>query len=113
MVTLAIVLVFAAVALVLYTGRSTIIPLVQSNRRIVTAWGVLTATALAAYPSMAQEAAPEPQINIPLDTLFGSINTWIEVFLPIVAIGGGIMIALALLNMVVNMIRKALGGGGK
>ena len=61
-------------------------------------------------PAFAQTPVP-----IVLDTnqLFTSTNTWIEVFLPIMAIGIGISIALALLGFIGTQIVKAFRGGGR
>jgi hypothetical protein len=51
------------------------------------------------------------QLDIDLQPLFDAINQFIPVFLPVIAIGGGIAIALALSTFLVNMIKKSIGGG--
>ena len=81
------------------------------RRSVILSMMVAAMLVLSAVPAFAQEEPPT--IDIPLGTLFDSINNWVEVFLPILAIGGGIMIAIALLNLVINTIRRALGGSGR
>jgi len=53
-----------------------------------------------ALPTLAQESTAEPSIEIPINTIFDEANVWIEVFAPILAIGIGISIALAILAFV-------------
>ena len=50
-------------------------------------------------------------LNIDLQPLFDAINQFLPIFLPVVAIGGGISIALALAIFLVNTIKRSIGGG--
>lgn len=55
-------------------------------------------------PMMAQTPVP---IEIDTNAIFTQTNNWIDVFLPIVAIGAGISIALAILTFIVKQIVSA------
>jgi hypothetical protein len=59
-------------------------------------------------PAFAQET-PVP-IVVDTNEIFTQTNTWIEVFLPIIAIGVGISVALAILTFIGNQIVKAIRG---
>jgi hypothetical protein len=62
-------------------------------------------------PAFAQTPVP---IVVDTNAIFTSVNSWIVTFVPIVAIGLGIAIALAILTFIGNQILKAFrGGGGK
>jgi hypothetical protein len=50
--------------------------------------------------------------EIPVDDLFIQANTWIVALFPIFAIGGGISIAVVLLNFVIRQVVGAFRGGG-
>ena len=43
--------------------------------------------------------------------LFEQVNQWITTFLPILAIGGGITIAIALVALIINSVVKGVKGG--
>lgn len=49
-------------------------------------------------------------IVVDTNAIFTQTNNWIEVFAPIVAIGVGISIALAILTFIGNQILKAFSG---
>jgi hypothetical protein len=55
-------------------------------------------------PTFAQTPVP---IEIDTNEIFSQTNNWIDVFLPIVAIGAGISIALAILTFIVKQIVSA------
>jgi hypothetical protein len=61
-----------------------------------------------AAPAFAQ-STPVP-IVVDTNEIFTQTNTWIEVFLPIIAIGVGISVALAILTFIGNQIVKAIRG---
>lgn len=63
--------------------------------------------------SLSAVAFAQTPVPITIDTneLFTSANTWIETFLPIMAIGIGISIALAILSFIGVQIVKAFRGG--
>jgi hypothetical protein len=66
---------------------------------------LLVALVLAsALPTFAQTPVP---IVIDTNEIFTQTNNWIDVFLPIVAIGAGISIALAILTFIVKQIVSA------
>lgn len=66
---------------------------------------LMVALALAlTVPSFAQTPVP---IVIDTNEIFTQTNNWIDVFLPIVAIGAGISIALAILTFIVKQIVSA------
>lgn len=50
-------------------------------------------------------------LDIDLSPLFDAINQFLPIFFPVVALGGGIAIALALSVFLVNTIKKSIGGG--
>jgi predicted RND superfamily exporter protein len=54
-------------------------------------------------------------VPIVVDTnqIFSSVNSWIVTFVPIVAIGLGIAIALAILTFIGKQILNAFQGGGR
>ena len=61
--------------------------------------------ALSAVAAFAQTPVP---IEIDTNQIFTQTNSWISVFGPILAIGGGIAIALALLGFIIGQIVKAV-----
>lgn len=65
---------------------------------------VLTVTAM----SFAQTPVP---IVVNTNDIFTQTNSWIAIFSPIVAIGTGIAIALAILTFIGGQILKAFRGG--
>jgi len=65
---------------------------------------------LIAGSAMAQTPVP---IVVDTNAIFTQTNNWISVFTPIIAIGVGISIALAILTFIGNQILKAFRGGGR
>lgn len=57
-----------------------------------------------AVPTFAQTPVP---IVVDTNEIFSQTNNWIDVFLPIVAIGAGISIAIAILTFIVRQIVSA------
>jgi hypothetical protein len=77
------------------------------KNKITVLFIVLAVLALLAVPAFAQTPVP---LEIDTNQLFSSTNTWIAVFLPIMAIGIGISIALALLTFIGQRIIAAFKG---
>jgi hypothetical protein len=63
-----------------------------------------------AVPAFAQTPVP---IVIDTNEIFTQTNIWIDVFIPIMAIGIGIAVALAILKFIGGEILKAFRGGGR
>jgi cadmium resistance protein CadD (predicted permease) len=61
-------------------------------------------------PVFAQTPVP---IEVDTNQIFSSVNSWIVTFVPIVAIGLGISIALAILTFIGKEILHAFQGGGR
>lgn len=57
-----------------------------------------------ATPAFAQTPVP---LVVPTNEIFTQTNSWMQVFAPVVAIGVGIAIALAILGFIGNEILKA------
>jgi hypothetical protein len=92
---------------------STAATFVKAHMRLITFVVAFTFVfALIAMPSMGVMAQSSDTIDIDLGPLFTSINTWIPAFLPIIAIGGGISIAIAIGLWIVNLIKSAVSGAG-
>ena len=75
---------------------------------------IITMVVLAMLLTMASVAFAQEEpvaIELPIDEMFGYLGTWITTFGPIVLFLGMIPVALALLNYVVGIIRKAFSGG--
>lgn len=68
-------------------------------------------TVLMLAVSFAGSSFAQVAIVIDTDSIFTEANSWIVVFTPIVAIGLGIAIALAILNFIGKEIIKAFKGG--
>ena len=66
-----------------------------------------------AMPSVSVYAQTPVPIIVDTNAIFTSTNTWIEVFVPIMAIGIGISVALAILTFIGNQILRAFRGGGR
>lgn len=62
---------------------------------------------LASAISFAQE---EVTLEVPVNEIFSQANTWLGVFAPIIAIGVGISIAIALLTFIGKQIVSAFRG---
>ena len=65
---------------------------------------VVASIILAANPVFAQTPVA---ITVDTNEIFTQTNNWIDVFLPIVAIGAGISIAIAILTFIVKQIVAA------
>jgi hypothetical protein len=66
---------------------------------------VLVAAVFAlSIPTFAQTPVP---LVVPTNEIFTQTNTWMGVFAPVVAIGVGIAVALAILGFIGNEILKA------
>lgn len=61
--------------------------------------------------SFAQAATPVP-LEIPVNDIFESTNTWMSALGPVVGLGVGISVALAVLTFLGNQIVRAFRGGG-
>lgn len=86
--------------------------LFKARRSTVITMVVLAMLLTMASVAFAQTDPPEPvAIELPIDEMFGYLGTWITTFGPIVLFLGMIPVALALLNYVVGIIRKAFSGG--
>jgi hypothetical protein len=79
----------------------------RKNRTLFVA---MLAVMAASVPMMA--FAQSDTLSVDMGALFTETNNWINILLPVFAIGGGIAIAAALLNMVINMIKKSIGQAG-
>lgn len=65
---------------------------------------------LSAMPMLV--GAQSDGISIDTGEIFSQTNVWIDLLLPVFAIGAGIAIAAALLNMLINMIKKSIQSAG-
>lgn len=79
------------------------------GRQLFVIMAVLAMFVLAAVPAFAQEPTQVP-IVVDTNAIFTQTNNWIAVFAPIVAIGIGIAIALAILTFIGAQILKAFKG---
>jgi hypothetical protein len=61
---------------------------------------------LSVVPAFAQEETPEA-LSIPTNEIFTQTNIWMGVFAPIIAIGIGIAVALAVLTFIGKQIINA------
>ncbi len=61
---------------------------------------------MVAGSALAQSSTPVP-IVVDTNPIFQQANNWIEIFGPIIAIGVGISIAIAILTFIGNQIIKA------
>lgn len=73
----------------------------STRNRIAAIFAAMLATTAVAF---AQTPVP---LVVPTNDIFESVNTWLEVFAPIVAIGVGIAIALAILTFIGKQILQA------
>lgn len=80
------------------------------NHRSLLYFVLIAAVFALSMPALAQTPVP---ISVDTNQIFTSVNSWIVTFVPIVAIGLGIAIALAILTFIGNQILKAFRGGGK
>lgn len=85
------------------------------SRMIASVRGAVTSTknriamliaAMLAMTAVSFAQTPVPLV-VPTNDIFESVNTWLEVFAPIVAIGVGIAIALAILTFIGKQILQA------
>jgi hypothetical protein len=90
----------------------------QFNRSKVVSLLLIVAVlmALSAAAVSAQTAVPTevPPVSIEIDTdqLFTGTNNWINTFLPVFALTGGIAIALVLLSFVVRKVVDSFKSAG-
>lgn len=63
-------------------------------------------------PALAQTPTLVP-LEIPVNSVLSSTNTWMGTFAPILAIGTGISIAIAVLTLFGDKIIAGLRGGGR
>lgn len=79
----------------------------ETVKRFIAAWVITFMLVLGgAFPMPAMAQTPVPLV-VPTNEIFTQTNTWMEVFAPVVAIGVGIAIALAILGFIGNEILKA------
>jgi hypothetical protein len=71
---------------------------------------VLALAAIGGAPALAQTPVP---LEIPTNEIFSSTNSWMTTFAPIVSIGIGITLALAILGFIGTTIVKGIKGAGK
>lgn len=79
-------------------------------RRHKTVLMLMAMMMLSALPMMV--GAQSDGIEIDTAEIFTQTNVWIDLLLPVFAIGAGIGIAAALLNMLVNMIKRSIQSAG-
>ena len=72
--------------------------------RLVRYYLMAVAFFLSSVPAWAQTPVP---LVVPTNEIFTQTNTWMGVFAPVVAIGVGIAVALAILGFIGNEILKA------
>ena len=84
--------------------RQSVVGLAKDRRLMVVAV-IIALFALSAVPSFAQST-----IDFDVDALIDSANGWIDTFLPILSIGFGIAIAVALIERVGGSIIKGIRG---
>lgn len=85
------------------------------NPRVVLFILVAAVLLVAVAPVGAQAPLPllgQLSLDLDLTPLWESINTYFPLFLGVVAIGGGIAIAIALARFVINAVLSAFKGGG-
>ena len=82
---------------------------VSAHRRLIVLAVAVMMMVVMVAPAFAQTPVP---IVVDTNEIFTQTNSWIDVFTPIVAIGVGIAIALAILTFIGNQILKAFRGGG-
>ena len=80
----------------------------QGHSRAVMLMAVFALMLMVAVPSFAQ--ATPIALDIPVDTIFESTNSWMTTFAPIAAIGIGITLALAILGFIGATVAKAFKG---
>lgn len=76
---------------------------VMQSKTYMVVMAIVTILALA-VPAFAQTPVP---LVVPTNEIFIQTNTWMGVFAPVVAIGVGIAVALAILGFIGNQILKA------
>jgi hypothetical protein len=82
---------------------------VKSRQKMVTVLTVLIMAVVIVAPAAAQTPVP---LNIPVNEIFTQTNSWMTTFAPVVAIGIGIAVALAILAFLGNQIIRAFRGSG-
>jgi hypothetical protein len=80
---------------------------IQDVKFFITAWMVAFLLVIGgAFPVTTFAQTPVPLV-VPTNEIFTQTNTWMGVFAPVVAIGVGIAVALAILGFIGNEILKA------
>jgi hypothetical protein len=82
---------------------------VQVRQKLAMVLVVLAMGVVMVAPAAAQTPVP---LNIPVNEIFTQTNSWMTTFAPIVAIGIGIAVALAILAFLGNQIIRAFRGSG-
>lgn len=77
------------------------------SKRVIQYLVLVFVLAMMVGSSFAQTPVP---LNVDTNAIFTSTNDWLTVFTPIIAIGVGISIALALLTFIGNQIIRAFRG---
>lgn len=74
---------------------------------------VIVLVVVALMMSAVMNVGAQLSLDLNLDPLWTSVNTYFPIFLGIVAIGGGIAIAIAIANFVIKALLGAFGKGGR
>ncbi|MDX2137937.1 MAG: hypothetical protein SF123_07555 [Chloroflexota bacterium] len=86
--------------------------LFRSHRKhMIVALIAIFVMALAVAPAFAQGATPVP-LNLPINDIMSSTNTWLSALAPVVTPGFAIGIAIAILGFLGAQLLKAFKGGG-
>jgi len=88
---------------------SNVMQFVQVRQKLAMVLVVLAMGVVMVAPAAAQTPVP---LNIPVNEIFTQTNSWMTTFAPIVAIGIGIAVALAILAFLGNQIIRAFRGSG-
>lgn len=82
---------------------------VRHKARLLPVFLLVLALVVSVAPVFAQTPVP---IEIPVDALMNSVNTWITQLAPVIFFATGIGIAIAVLTFIGSVILKAFRGGG-
>lgn len=80
------------------------------RRRLITLMMLAAMLVMMTVTAFAQTPVPAPSIDLDVTPLFDSMNSYIPLFLGIFAIPGGIVIAIALVRMLINLVSGAIKG---
>jgi hypothetical protein len=84
-----------------------------NTRRFMIQTMMVLAFILSAMPVAAQDPSIELDLTPTIEAFFSSIGTFLPVFAPIIALGVGISVSLALLAFLGKQMLNAFKGGGK